>query len=77
MKKYGYSSFCSAFVQVRKTMNIEREVKKMIECMYDLKRFIPVSERKYYFELDGIRLVIEDDKIVGWYRPDIEPIDTE
>ena len=40
--------------------------------MNDEKRFIFVSDRKYYYELDGIRLVIEDDKIVGWYRPDIE-----
>ena len=28
LKNYGYSSFCSAFVQVRKTMIIESEVKK-------------------------------------------------
>lgn len=38
----------------------------------DEKRIIFVSDRKYYYELDGIRLVIEDDKLVGWYRPDIE-----
>lgn len=25
--------------------------------------------RKYYIELDGIRLVIEEGKLVGWYRP--------
>ncbi len=25
---------------------------------------------KYYLELDGIRLVVEEGRIVGWYRPD-------
>ena len=39
--------------------------------MYD-KNIIFVSDRKFYYELDGIRLVYEDDKLVGWYRPDLE-----
>ena len=30
---------------------------------------IVVNERKYYIELDQIRLVYEDGKMVGWYRP--------
>ena len=30
---------------------------------------IEVDERKYYIEIDQIRLIYEDDKLVGWYRP--------
>lgn len=30
---------------------------------------IVVNERKYYVELDGIRLIYEDGELVGWYRP--------
>ena len=30
---------------------------------------IKVDDRKYYVELDCIRLVYEDDQLVGWYRP--------
>lgn len=33
---------------------------------------ITVNERKYYVELDQIRLIYEDNKLVGWYRPDTE-----
>ena len=32
---------------------------------------IEVNERKYYVELDGIRLIYEDGELVGWYRPDV------
>lgn len=28
-----------------------------------------VNERKYYIEIDQIRLIYEDGKLVGWYRP--------
>lgn len=30
---------------------------------------IVVNERKYYIEIDQIRLIYEDDVLVGWYRP--------
>ena len=30
---------------------------------------IYVSERKYYIEIDQIRLIYEDGELVGWYRP--------
>jgi hypothetical protein len=30
---------------------------------------ITVNERKYYIEIDQIRLIYEDGKLVGWYRP--------
>lgn len=30
---------------------------------------IVVSENKYYLEFDGIRLIYEEDLLVGWYRP--------
>lgn len=32
---------------------------------------IPVSENKYYYEFDGIRLIIEDGELVGWYNPNL------
>lgn len=31
--------------------------------------FIPVNERKYYIEIDGIRLIYEEGELVGWYSP--------
>ena len=37
----------------------------------NMKKII-VNERKYYIELDQIRLIYEDDKLVGWYRPNTE-----
>ena len=30
---------------------------------------IVVNDRKYYIEIDQIRLIYEDDILVGWYRP--------
>lgn len=33
-----------------------------------MKKII-VDERKYYIEIDQIRLIYEDDVLVGWYRP--------
>lgn len=33
-----------------------------------MKKII-VNERKYYIEIDQIRLIYEDDILVGWYRP--------
>ncbi len=30
---------------------------------------IVVSENKYYLEFDGIRLVYEENHLVGWYIP--------
>ena len=35
---------------------------------------IDVSENKYYIEFDGIRLVYEDDKLVGWYEPNLDRV---
>ncbi|MBQ4317075.1 MAG: hypothetical protein IJC20_02385 [Clostridia bacterium] len=32
-------------------------------------RKIVVNDRKYYVELDRIRLIYEDDELVGWYNP--------
>jgi hypothetical protein len=33
---------------------------------------IEVNERKYYIEIDKIRLVYEDGELVGWYKPEGE-----
>lgn len=30
---------------------------------------ITVNECKYYIEIDQIRLIYEDDELIGWYRP--------
>ena len=30
---------------------------------------ISVSDAKYYVEFDGIRLIVENGVIIGWYRP--------
>ena len=30
---------------------------------------IVVSDSKYYLEVDRIRLIYEDEKLIGWYRP--------
>ena len=30
---------------------------------------IVVSGSKYYLEFDCIRLIYEDEKLIGWYRP--------
>lgn len=35
------------------------------------KNIVPSEDpRKFYYKLDGIYLVFEDDKLVGWYCPD-------
>ena len=47
-----------------KKINIKKGTKEM-------KR-IEVNERKYYVEIDGIRLIYEDGELIGWYRPDVE-----
>jgi hypothetical protein len=35
----------------------------------ELMKKIIVNERKYYVEIDCIRLIYEDEKLIGWYRP--------
>ena len=37
--------------------------------MFEGKKIISVNENKYYVEFDEIRLIIEDGKLTGWYRP--------
>ena len=37
-----------------------------------MTKIIIVNGRKYYIELDKIRLIYEDDELVGWYRPEVE-----
>ena len=38
---------------------------------------IQVTDRKYYEEFDGIRLIYEDGELVGWYRPNTIDADGE
>lgn len=33
--------------------------------------------RVQYVELNGIRLIIEDGELTGWYRPELEPVELE
>ena len=35
---------------------------------------IQVSENKYYMEFDGIRLVYENDELIGWYEPELDRV---
>ena len=35
---------------------------------------IVVSENKYYYEFDGIRLIIENGELVGWYDPELDTV---
>lgn len=32
--------------------------------------YTPLDDRKGYVDLDSIRLVVEDGKLVGWFAPD-------
>lgn len=41
------------------------------------KQITIVSDRKFYVDVDNIRLVYEDDKLVGYYFPDIVEPDAE
>ena len=34
-----------------------------------MKNIIIVSSNKYYYDIDGIRLIYEDGELVGWYNP--------
>ena len=45
--------------------------KKEMDITIEVKDIINVNENKYYIEIDGIRLIVEDGKLSGWYRPDI------
>ena len=54
---------------------------KLLLCLMDLSsglasdsifksdKLIYVDERKMYYQLDGINLIIEDGKLIGWYKP--------
>lgn len=35
---------------------------------------IIVSESKFYYEIDGIRLIFENDKLIGWYNPKLDKV---
>ncbi len=35
------------------------------------KQITIVSDRKFYVDVDNVRLVYEDDKLAGYYFPDI------
>jgi hypothetical protein len=32
-------------------------------------KIVEVSESKYYLELDGMRLIYEEEQLIGWYLP--------
>ena len=47
--------------------NCWKEVSKM-------GRIIFVNDHKFYYELDGIRLIYEDNQLTGWYDPELSEV---
>ncbi len=43
-----------------------------VEPDLELNVFRPDMGNKYYIDLDGIRLIVEDGKITGWYESGVE-----
>lgn len=39
-----------------------------------MTQMIYVSENKFYIEIDNIRLIYEDNKLAGWYEPNLDRI---
>ncbi len=39
-----------------------------------MTQMIYVSENKFYIEIDNIRLIYEDNKLTGWYEPNLDRI---
>lgn len=37
-------------------------------------KVIEVSENKYYYEINGIRLVYENGELTNWYEPNLERV---
>ena len=37
-------------------------------------KIIFVNDHKFYYELDGIRLIIGDGELVGWYNPELDEV---
>ena len=61
---------CEEFANENATLhseNINLQARSFDAMMRDWKR-IEDGERVYY-EKDNIRLIVEDGKVVGWYRP--------
>ena len=61
-KSERYLQTCRDFIK----WNTARKSNWVLDPDADI---IVVDERKCYYELDGIRLIIEDGCLVGWYRP--------
>lgn len=57
------------------------ENRKLLSCLMDLSsglasdsifksdKLVYVDERKMYYQLDGINLILDDGKLTGWYKP--------
>ena len=59
----------------KKVRALEGEVSRLRNCsfgvmMRDWERI--EDEGRVYYEKDKLRLIVEDDKVVGWYRPEAE-----
>ena len=37
-------------------------------------KIIWVSDNKFYYEFDGIRLIYEDNQLNGWYDPNLSEV---
>ena len=49
------------------TQNCCKEVSKMGKIIF-------VNDHKFYYELDGIRLIYEDNQLTGWYDPELSEV---
>lgn len=37
-------------------------------------KIIFVNGHKFYYEFDGIRLIYEDNRLTGWYNPELDEV---
>lgn len=78
-KEEAWGEHCKALRE--RYINDVTELRNKLEVQKHRKetnmKKIIVNERKYYVELDKIHLIYEDDKLVGWYRPNTEEVEVE
>ena len=42
--------------------------------MKSMGKIIFVNGHKFYYEFDGIRLIYEDNRLTGWYNPELDEV---
>ena len=70
---------------MREALQTEKRLKGLEEMVFaeietsELKVFeilaypSPEGNGRYYYDLDGIRLVFDEDGFIGWYKPAPDP----